>query len=157
VGRVVSRAAFAKAARRVQRSGGCVVFTNGVFDLLHYGHVDYLQRARRLGSALFVAVNTDRSTRKLKGAPRPLIPAADRTRILAALACVDYVTTFGEPTPAKIIAEVKPDVLAKGADYKLRDIVGADLVRRRGGRVARVPLSAGRSTSALLAKIRRCT
>jgi rfaE bifunctional protein nucleotidyltransferase chain/domain len=155
VGHVVTRAAFAQAARRIQKSGGRVVFTNGVFDLLHYGHVAYLQKARRLGDALFVAVNTDASTRKLKGAPRPLVPATDRTRTLAALACVDYVTTFSESTPAKIISEVQPDVLAKGADYELRDIVGADFVRRRGGRVARVPLLKGRSTSDLLNKIRR--
>jgi rfaE bifunctional protein nucleotidyltransferase chain/domain len=155
MGRVVAPDAFVKAARRLQRGGGRVVFTNGVFDLLHYGHAAYLERARKLGDALFVAVNTDASTRRLKGPTRPLVPARDRTRLLAALASVDFVTTFGEDTPAGLIARVRPDVLVKGADYRPGAIVGADAVRARGGRVVRVPLLRGRSTSALIDRIRR--
>jgi len=155
MGRVLSRVAFVRAARKVQRGGGRVVFTNGVFDLLHYGHVAYLQRARKLGDALFVAVNTDRSTRCLKGPSRPLVTQSDRMRTLAALGCVDCVTAFDEATPEALIARVRPDVLVKGADYRLRSIVGADLVRSFGGRVARIPLLKGRSTSSLVAKIRR--
>lgn len=155
MGRVATQAAFVRAARRIQRSGGRVVFTNGVFDLLHYGHVAYLQRARKLGDALFVAVNTDRSTRRLKGPTRPLVAQGDRMKTLAALAAVDYVTAFDEATPERLISTVRPDVLVKGADYRLRDIVGAAAVRSRGGRVARIPLLKGRSTSALVARIRR--
>lgn len=155
MGKVLARAAFVRAARKVQRSGGRVVFTNGVFDLLHYGHVAYLARARKLGDALFVAVNTDRSTRRLKGPERPLVPQADRMRTLAALECVDYVTAFNEATPEALIGEVRPDVLVKGADYRLKDIVGAETVRANGGSVARIPHVKGRSTSALVARIRR--
>lgn len=155
MGRALVRTAFVRAARKVQRAGGRVVFTNGVFDLLHYGHVAYLERARKLGDALFVAVNTDRSTRRLKGPARPLVPQRDRMLTLAALGCVDFVTAFDEATPGALIDEVRPDVLVKGADYRLKEIVGADAVKARGGRVARIALLKGRSTSALVAKIRR--
>ena len=154
MGRVVSSAAMVRHARRIQREGGRVVFTNGIFDLLHYGHVSYLQKARKLGDALFVGVNTDRSTRKLKGPTRPLMKAADRMGTLAALACVDYVTPFDQLTPAELIALIKPDVLAKGADYKVADIVGAGQVIAAGGKVARIPLLKGRSTTALVKKLK---
>ena len=155
MGRVLSADGFVRAARRVQAAGGTVVFTNGVFDLMHYGHADYLQKARRLGDALFVAVNSDRSVRRLKGPSRPLVPLSDRMRLLAALACVDFVTSFTEDTPERIIGRVQPDVLVKGADYRVSQIVGAECVKSRGGRVVRLPLAKGRSTSQLLAKIRR--
>lgn len=155
MGCVVTPVAFARAARRLKRAGKRVVFTNGVFDLLHYGHVSYLQKARGLGDALFVGVNTDRSTRRLKGDGRPLNPLRDRMHVLAALACVDYVTFFDDSTPAALIIATYPDVLVKGADYKSHEIVGADVVRANGGRVARVPLLKGRSTTRLVQKIRR--
>ena len=155
MGRVLSTTAFVQAAAKMRRDGGRVVFTNGVFDLLHYGHVSYLQRARRLGDALFVGINSDRSTRGLKGAGRPFIALADRMRTVAALACVDCVTSFNEATPARLIERVQPDVLVKGADYRADQIVGAETVRRRGGRVARIPLLKGRSTSRLARKIGR--
>jgi D-beta-D-heptose 7-phosphate kinase/D-beta-D-heptose 1-phosphate adenosyltransferase len=155
MGRVVSSDAFVRAARKVQAVRGKVVFTNGVFDILHYGHVAYLQRARRLGDALLVAVNSDPSVRRLKGLSRPLVPVADRMRVLAALECVDFVTVFDEDTPERLIERVRPDVLVKGADYRLTDIVGARTVKSRGGRVVRIPLSKGRSTSRLLARIRK--
>jgi rfaE bifunctional protein nucleotidyltransferase chain/domain len=155
MGRVLAPSSFVRAARAHQKRGEKVVFTNGVFDLLHYGHVSYLQKAKKQGHALFVALNTDRSVRRLKGKSRPLTPLLDRARTLAALACVDAVTHFDEDTPALLIARVKPDVLVKGADYRIRDIVGADIVRSHGGRVTRIPLATGRSTSALIRKIQR--
>ena len=155
MGRVLLPEGFVRAARAMQRRGGKVVFTNGVFDLMHYGHVQYLQKARRLGDALFVAVNSDRSTRRLKGPDRPLVPYRDRSAILAALECVDYVTRFDTDTPQALIEKVRPDVLVKGADYKISDIIGASAVRAHGGRVRRIPLARGRSTSALIRRIRR--
>jgi D-beta-D-heptose 7-phosphate kinase/D-beta-D-heptose 1-phosphate adenosyltransferase len=155
MGRVVTPTAFTRAARQVNKAGRRVVFTNGVFDILHFGHVSYLQKARSLGDALFVGVNTDRSTRRLKGDGRPLNSLHDRMHVLAALECVDYVTSFDDDTPAALIIATAPGVLVKGADYKTREIVGADIVKANGGRVARVPLLKGRSTSRLVRKIRQ--
>lgn len=137
---------------------GPVVFTNGVFDLLHVGHVALLEAARDLGSALVVGVNSDASTRQLgKGTGRPLVPAAERARLLAALACVDCVVVFEEATPLELIRALRPDVLVKGADYALSEIVGAADVEAWGGRVARVPLVADHSTTALLRRLGRET
>lgn len=134
---------------------GRVVFTNGVFDLLHAGHVTLLEAARAEGDALVVGVNDDASVRRLgKGAARPLVPQADRARVLAALACVDCVVVFGEDTPLAVIRRLRPDVLVKGADYPRAAIVGGDEVEGWGGRVVRVPLVAGLSTSDLVARIR---
>lgn len=155
MGKVVTPDIMVRHARRIQREGGIVVFTNGIFDLLHFGHVSYLQKARQHGQALFVGVNTDGSTRRLKGRSRPLVRSADRMGTLAALACVDYVTHFDEDTPAELIARIKPDVLAKGADYKLADIVGARQVRAAGGKIARIKLLPGRSTTDLERRIRK--
>lgn len=155
MGKVVTPDAMVRQARRIQRERGLVVFTNGVFDLLHFGHVSYLQKARRHGHALFVGINSDRSTRRLKGRTRPLAGIADRMGVLAALACVDYVTHFDEDTPAELIARIKPDVLTKGADYKVADIVGARQVKAAGGKVVRIRLLPGRSTSDLERRIRR--
>lgn len=155
MGRVVTPTAFARAAKRLKHAGKRVAFTNGVFDILHFGHVSYLQKARRLGDALFVGVNTDRSARRLKGDGRPLNPLRDRMHILAALECVDYVTSFDDATPAALVIATSPDILVKGADYKSHEIVGADVVKARGGRVARIPLLKGRSTSRLVQKIRQ--
>lgn len=155
MGKVVTPAQFAREAAALQKSDGKVVFTNGVFDILHWGHVSYLQRARRLGDALFVAINSDRSARDLKGPERPLNSQNDRMKTLAALECVDFVTYFDEATPAEIIAAVQPDILVKGADYSADEIVGADTVKARGGKVVRVPLLKGRSTTGLINKIRR--
>lgn len=146
------------AAARAFRLGvrGAVVFTNGVFDVLHRGHVAYLVRARAEGAALIVGLNSDASARRLgKGPDRPLNAERDRAFVLAGLACVDAVVLFGEDTPRELIAALEPDVLAKGADYALDQIVGADLVTARGGRVVRVPLEAGYSTTNLLKKVTR--
>jgi rfaE bifunctional protein nucleotidyltransferase chain/domain len=134
---------------------GTIVFTNGVFDILHRGHVEYLYAARAMGDALVVAVNTDDSVRRLgKGADRPLNPAEDRALVLAGLGCVDAVTTFGEDTPRELIAALLPDVLVKGGDYTVDAIAGADEVRAAGGRVEVIPLVPGRSTTAILQRAR---
>ena len=140
---------------RLRGAGKTVVFTNGVFDLLHPGHVRYLQQARRLGDALIVGVNSDRSVRANKGPDRPINPESERAEILAALTCVDGVVIFDSETPHDLIAAVQPDVLVKGADWAEDAIVGRDIVERRGGRVVRVPVEAGHSTTAIIDKIRK--
>ena len=142
---------------RLRAAGRTIVFTNGVFDLLHPGHVRYLQHARTLGDALIVGVNSDRSVRSNKGAGRPITAEAERVELLEALACVDAVVAFDEDTPHDIISAVQPDVLVKGADWAEDAIVGRDTVEARGGRVVRVPIEAGYSTTAILAKIRSRT
>lgn len=137
------------------RQTGPVVFTNGVFDLLHPGHVELLEAARREGAALIVGVNSDASVRRLgKGADRPLNDEAARVRVLAGLAAVDGVVVFHEDTPLELIRQLAPDVLVKGADYTRNAIVGADLVESRGGRVVRVPLVRGFSTSNIVDRFR---
>jgi rfaE bifunctional protein nucleotidyltransferase chain/domain len=138
-----------------QSVAGPVVFTNGVFDLLHPGHVELLEAARREGTALVVGVNSDASARRLgKGDGRPVAVEAARARVLAGLAAVDCVVLFDEDTPLALIQALEPDVLVKGADYSRESIVGADWVEARGGRVVRVPLLAGYSTSALVERLR---
>ncbi len=146
----------ATAARWRRQVRGPVVFTNGVFDILHRGHVAYLAAARAEGAALVVGLNTDASVRRLgKGDGRPLNPEADRAYVLAGLESVDAVVLFDEDTPLALITALEPDVLAKGADYQLHEIVGADVVTARGGRVVRVPLVEGLSTTELIAKAQR--
>jgi D-glycero-beta-D-manno-heptose 1-phosphate adenylyltransferase len=146
-----SAAAFAEELRG---QGRRVAFTNGVFDLLHPGHVRYLQAARAAADALIVGVNSDRSVRGNKGPSRPITPEAERAEVLAALSCVDAVAIFDEPTPADIIHRVQPDVLVKGADWAADAIVGRDTVEARGGQVLRIPIEPGWSTSAIVEKIR---
>lgn len=132
-----------------------VVFTNGVYDLLHRGHVEYLEEARALGDRLVVGVNSDASVRRLKGPERPILSQGDRAGLVAALACVDLVIVFDDDTPLRLIEAVQPDVLAKGADYALEQIVGREVVEARGGRVERIRLREGLSTSALVERIRQ--
>jgi D-beta-D-heptose 7-phosphate kinase/D-beta-D-heptose 1-phosphate adenosyltransferase len=135
---------------------GRVVLTNGVFDLLHVGHVALLEAARGEGDALLVAVNSDASARRLgKGEQRPLVPEQERARLIAALACVECVVLFDEDTPLALVERLRPDVLVKGAQYPRDAIVGADEVAGWGGRVVRVPLVPGHSTTELLARLRR--
>ncbi len=154
--RVVTREAAARWVHEQQAQRHQVVFTNGCFDLLHPGHVAYLEQARSLGKALIVGVNTDASARRLdKGQGRPLTPEADRARVLAALACVDRVVLFNEDTPLELITLLKPDILVKGGDYQLSEIVGRAEVLARGGRVLTLPFVPGYSTTALLQRLRR--
>jgi D-glycero-beta-D-manno-heptose 1-phosphate adenylyltransferase len=135
-------------------AGATIVFTNGVFDLLHRGHVEYLAEARALGDRLVVGLNSDASVRRLKGSARPLVAAADRAAVLRALACVDLVAVFEEDTPERLIRAVRPDVLVKGGDWEVERIVGRDFVEARGGRVLSIPMREGCSTSALVQRIR---
>ena len=138
----------------LRASGKTVVFTNGVFDLLHVGHLRYLQQARSLGDALIVGLNSDRSVRAIKEAGRPITSEAERAEVLEALACVDGVVIFDEDTPHDLIAALQPDVLVKGADWALDAIVGRDIVEGRGGRVVRVAIEPGHSTTRLIEIIR---
>ncbi|MGH9868653.1 MAG: D-glycero-beta-D-manno-heptose 1-phosphate adenylyltransferase [Candidatus Polarisedimenticolia bacterium] len=153
--KVVSQRAAASAVRAARRAGRRIVLTNGVFDLLHHGHVMLLHKARGLGDLLVVAVNSDASVRRLKGPQRPVVKQADRARMLAALEAVDLVVLFGEDTPLRVIRAVQPDVLVKGGDWKAGAIVGKDVVEGRGGRVVRVPVLEGVSTTAIVRRIRR--
>jgi len=137
-----------------RRLGQRIVFTNGVFDLLHPGHVRYLQAARREGDALIVGINSDRSVRANKGPSRPIMPEHERAEVLEALACVDAVVVFDEETPAAIIEALQPDVLVKGADWAADAIVGRDTVESRGGKVVRMPIESGWSTSAIIERAR---
>jgi D-glycero-beta-D-manno-heptose 1-phosphate adenylyltransferase len=155
VNRILSRDEARTLVARLQRQGRTVVFTNGVFDILHPGHVRYLTDARALGDALVVGVNADASVRRLsKGPDRPIHPELERAEVLAALAVVDAVVIFAEDTPHEIIAALQPDVLVKGADWAADAIVGRDVVEARGGRVVRIPLAAGYSTTGILARLR---
>ena len=153
-GRVLSRIDAAAFAQRLRDAGRTVVFTNGVFDLIHPGHVRYLREARSLGDALIVGVNADESVRRNKGERRPVTREDERAELIAALACVDAVTVFEEDTPAEVIRAIQPDVLVKGADWAADQIVGRDAVEARGGKVVRIAVEEGYSTTALLRRIR---
>jgi len=147
--------AEARARLEVWRAGQArIVFTNGVFDLLHRGHVEYLEEARALGDRLVVGVNTDASVRRLKGPSRPIVGEEDRLALVRALACVDLALPFDEDTPLELIRALQPDVLVKGADYAPADIVGREVVEARGGRVTTIALREGLSTSELVRRIR---
>ena len=140
---------------RLRAEGRTVVFTNGVFDLVHLGHVRYLAAARALGDALIVGLNGDASVRRNKGPERPITPQAERAEILLALFSVDAVVVFDEDTPAEIITALQPDVLVKGADWAEDRIVGRDTVEARNGRVVRIPLENGHSTTSIVERVRR--
>ncbi|MFQ6008991.1 MAG: D-glycero-beta-D-manno-heptose 1-phosphate adenylyltransferase [Candidatus Zixiibacteriota bacterium] len=150
---LISRAEVNNLVNRLRRAGKKIVFTNGVFDILHRGHIEYLAKAKSCGDVLIVGLNTDASVRRIKGWQRPIQKQQDRAAILLALKAVDYVVLFGEDTPDKLIRMVKPDVLVKGADWRLSQIAGADFVRSYGGKVKRVKLSEGHSTSAIIKKL----
>ena len=147
--------AAARWATDLQGQGKSVVFTNGCFDLLHPGHVRYLEEARSLGDGLIVGVNTDASVARLgKGPGRPLTPEADRARVLAACACVDRVVLFAEDTPLALITRLSPNILVKGGDYPPDEIVGREVVLARGGRVVALPFVPGYSTTRLIDRLR---
>jgi len=149
---LASRTDAAEWAARARAEGRRVVFTNGVFDLLHPGHVRYLQAARAEGDTMIVAINSDRSVSAIKGPTRPITPQHERAEVLGALRCVDAVVVFDEDTPFDIISAVQPDVLVKGADWAEDKIVGRDVVEARGGRVVRMPIEQGWSTTGIIQK-----
>ncbi len=141
-------------ARRARKER--IVFTNGCFDLLHIGHTRYLQEARRLGDCLIVGINSDASVRSIKLDGRPIVPQAQRAEVLAALACVDHVVIFDEPDPRNLIAAVRPDVLVKGGDWPIEQIVGREIVQALGGTVVSIPLVPDVSTTTLVQRIKSC-
>ena len=152
---VLGREEAVELVNRLRARGLRIVFTNGVFDLLHPGHVRYLHDAKALGDVLVVGVNSDRSARALgKGGDRPINAESERAEVLAALNAIDAVVVFDEDTPHEIVSALQPDVLAKGADWAEGSIIGADVVEARGGRVVRIPLANGYSTSKLIDKIK---
>ena len=153
---ILTREQASEFVARERGQGHAIVFTNGVFDILHPGHIRYLKEARSLGDVLIVGVNSDRSARAQGKAPdRPINPESERCEVLAALACVDAVVVFDEDTPHEIIQAIQPDILVKGADWGENAIVGRDTVEARGGRVVRIKLAEGYSTTEILRRIRR--
>jgi rfaE bifunctional protein nucleotidyltransferase chain/domain len=152
--RVLTWPETAAFVQSVRGTGQRVVFTNGVFDLLHPGHVRYLQQARHLGDVLIVGLNADASVSRNKGPGKPMTPELERAELLAALECVDAVVIFEQDTPADIVNLVQPDILVKGADWPADQIVGRDTVETRGGKVVLVPVEQGHSTSAIVDRIR---
>ncbi|NJN25708.1 MAG: D-glycero-beta-D-manno-heptose 1-phosphate adenylyltransferase [Cyclobacteriaceae bacterium] len=150
----------AEAAQKIKHwknQGKKTVFSNGCFDILHAGHVDYLEKARNIGDHLVVGLNTDASVSKLKGPQRPIVDQNSRARILAALQCIDMVVLFDEETPLELIMTLNPDVLVKGKDYEVSNIVGADYVLQNGGKVETIELTAGLSTTNVIDKIKNIT
>lgn len=152
--KIVSRRQLVKIRRGLKCEGARVVLTNGCFDLLHRGHVDYLSEARALGDVLLVGLNSDESVRALKGPGHPVLPLEDRAVLLAAMECVSYVTAFDEPSVESLVSELDPDILVKGGDYALQDVVGRRTVERSGGIVRVVSLFRGTSTSDLIQRIK---
>jgi D-beta-D-heptose 7-phosphate kinase/D-beta-D-heptose 1-phosphate adenosyltransferase len=157
MGEVLSRNDLAQVRRRLKAEGKRVVFTNGCFDILHRGHVDYLTKAKAQGDVLIVGLNTDSSVQRLKGPDRPVVEEGDRAVVLAALSVVDYVCLFDEDTPYELIRALVPDVLVKGADWSVNDIVGKDVVEAAGGSVHTIEFLPNRSTSKIIQKIAQKT
>jgi rfaE bifunctional protein nucleotidyltransferase chain/domain len=150
---IIARSKIKSVAENLRRKNKKIVFTNGVFDILHFGHIDYLTKAKKFGDILIIGLNTDLSVKKFKGKDRPIQNQKDRARILDALKPVDYVVLFSEETPDKLIKSVRPDILVKGADYKISEIVGAEFVKSYGGMVRRIKLAKERSTTNLIKKM----
>lgn len=155
MGKVLSLKGLRAEIKGLRSNGKKVVFTNGCFDILHAGHVRYLKKAASLGDVLVVGMNSDKSVRRIKGKGRPVVGEKDRAEVLSALVSVDYVVVFKEETPIKLIEAIRPDLLVKGADWKSGEIVGEDMVKEYGGRVRRVTLAKGRSTTDILKKALR--
>src|SRR2546429_4801235 len=155
-GKILSTNELREERARLRGLGKQLVFTNGCFDILHVGHVRYLQRARELGDALLVAINSDRSVRELKGAGRPIMNEQERAELLAALSAVDYVTIFDDISPRSLIAEVLPDILVKGGDYQPDEIHGREEIVAAGGRVLSLPFIRSASTSSIIRRISGC-
>lgn len=151
--KIKSLTALTRIISKLRNEGKKIVFTNGCFDLLHYGHIKYLEDAKRKGNILVVAINSDASVRKIKGNKRPIVKEGDRLRLIAALESVDYTLLFNDTDPLRVIKKIKPDILIKGADWDKRSIVGADFVLSYGGVVSTIKLAKGRSTTGLIKKI----
>jgi len=151
--KIISRPQIAGLMKNLKKKGRKIVFTNGCFDLLHVGHVRYLKEARGQGDCLVIGLNSDQSMRQIKDPARPLISEDQRAEVLAALECVDYIVLFDEADPFKLIEEIRPDVLVKGADWSMDKIIGADLVTSYGGKVHRVDLVSLISTSEIIQRI----
>ncbi len=154
-GKIVSIDELRRERQRLRAEGRQLVFTNGCFDILHVGHVRYLQSARNLGDALVVAINSDRSVRELKGAGRPIVNEQERAEMLAALSAVDYVTIFDDISPRALITEILPDILVKGGDYELDEIHGREETEAAGGRVLSLPFIEGASTSSIIERVKQ--
>jgi D-beta-D-heptose 7-phosphate kinase/D-beta-D-heptose 1-phosphate adenosyltransferase len=153
--KLIPRKNIASLRNRLRKKRRKIVFTNGVFDIIHMGHIYYLSKAKALGDVLIIGLNTDASVKKFKGPDRPINRESDRAGVLSALEFVDFVVYFSEETPAKLISQVRPDVLVKGADYKISEIVGADFVKSYGGEVKRIKLLKGRASSAVIKALLR--
>jgi D-beta-D-heptose 7-phosphate kinase/D-beta-D-heptose 1-phosphate adenosyltransferase len=151
--KIKGRKELLRIIKNLRAKGNRIVFTNGCFDLLHIGHIRYLEKAKTLGDILVVGVNSDSSVRKIKGPKRPVLPVKERTEILSGLECVDYVTIFDEVDPLKLITSLKPNVLVKGGDWAKEQIVGREVVERSGGEVVVIPFIKGASTSNLIETI----
>jgi len=154
--KIQSFSGIQKISKRLKNENKRIVFTNGCFDILHFGHVNYLTKAKSLGDCLIVGLNSDASVRRLKGKSRPVNHALDRAKVLAGLESVDFVVIFGEDTPLKLIKAVSPNVLVKGADWKASNIVGADFVKSRGGKVLPLAFIKGYSTTKIINKLSKC-
>ncbi len=141
---------LARTLSALRSKGKRIVFTNGCFDILHAGHVDYLSKARCLGDVLIVGLNSDSSVKKIKGKDRPINKESDRAKVLSSLYFVDYITPFNETTPEDLIKKVRPDILVKGSDWKIEDIVGSSFVRSYGGKIKRIPFVKGHSTTSII-------
>lgn len=153
--KIVSLEEASKRAEDWQKEGKKIVFTNGCFDIVHLGHIDYLEKARNLGDKLILGLNTDASVKRLKGETRPVVNEYARSRMMAAFEFIDAVILFDEPTPLEVIQEIQPDILVKGDDYVVETIVGADFVMGKGGEVKTIPLVKGYSTTSLIEKIKQ--
>lgn len=151
--KIIEREELKEKVEALKKAGKRIVFTNGCFELLHIGHVRYLSAAKAEGDILVVGVNSDRSVRQIKGPRRPVVPENERAEVLASLACVDFVTLFDEPDPLVTIRTLMPDVLVKGADWEEGAIVGRDVVEANGGRVVRISLTQGASTTGIIERI----
>jgi rfaE bifunctional protein nucleotidyltransferase chain/domain len=159
MGVVLSNSELRAKREELRKAGNTVVFTNGVFDILHRGHCEYLAEAKAFGDVLIIGLNSDASVRRIKGDKKPIVPESDRAYVLSMLACVDFVSLFDEDTPQRLIAELLPNVLVKGGDYALDEIVGREEVEQAGGRVCTVPLTPDRSSTNIIQTIldRFCT
>ncbi|MBM4165979.1 MAG: D-glycero-beta-D-manno-heptose 1-phosphate adenylyltransferase [Ignavibacteria bacterium] len=153
MGKIIAHNEIAFLCREMKKSGKVIVFTNGCFDILHRGHIEYLSKAKQFGDVLIIGINTDASIKKIKGEKRPIVSEEDRAFVLSSLACVDYVVMFDEETPLNLIAKILPDVLVKGADWNKENIVGKDIVEENGGRVATIEFLPNRSTTNMIERI----